>query len=64
MKITLCGSIAFHPEMRDTQRALEALGHEVKLPPHEIQNEAGEMIPVTQYYAMRKSENTKDDSWI
>jgi hypothetical protein len=63
MKITICGSIAFYDEMLAVERQLEALGHEVKLPPNEIKDEAGNMISVKEYYDRRKSE-TDDQSWI
>lgn len=63
MKITLCGSIAFYDEMMEVKQALETLGHEVKLPPHEIKNEQGAMIPVKEYYAQRKAA-TEDTGWI
>ena len=63
MKITLCGSIAFYSEMLDIKNKLEKLNHEVKLPPHEIKDDNGDMIPVQQYYAIRKSTN-KNDGWI
>ena len=63
MKITLCGSIAFYKEMQDIKQQLEALGHEIKLPPHEIKDDKGNMIPVGEYYALRKQE-TNDLSWI
>lgn len=32
MKITLCGSMAFYPEMETLRTELEACGHEVKVP--------------------------------
>ena len=32
MKITVCGSIAFYPEMEAAQERLLALGHEVQIP--------------------------------
>jgi len=38
MKITVCGSIAFYPEMEDVRDTLEELGHEVKIP--ELADEA------------------------
>lgn len=63
MKITICGSIAFFPEMLETKRKLEELGHEVKLPPTEIPDENGQMIPVAKYYELRKT-ITDDTSWI
>jgi hypothetical protein len=63
MKITICGSIAFFEGMLETKAALESLGHEVKIPPTEIEDENGNLIPVQQYYARRKAE-TSDTSWI
>lgn len=63
MKITICGSIAFYEEMIAIKNNLESLGHEVDLPPFEIKNENGQMIPIAEYYEKRKKE--KDDtSWI
>ncbi|MDA1038233.1 MAG: hypothetical protein O2877_00915 [bacterium] len=63
MNITICGSIAFYDEMIDVKKQLEQLGHEVKLPPFEVKDENGNMIPVKEYYSRRKSE-TDDTSWI
>ena len=63
MKITICGSIAFYNEMQAVTKQLQTLGHEVKLPPFEIQDEHGKMIPVKQYYEIRKAESN-DHSWI
>jgi hypothetical protein len=63
MKITLCGSIAFHDEMALTKKELEKLGHQVKLPPFEVKDEKGNMIPVKKYYTLRK-ETTTDTGWI
>jgi hypothetical protein len=63
MKITLCGSIAFYEEMKDIKSRLEDMGHEVKLPPHEVGDENGLMIPVKEYYARRKAASD-DDAWI
>jgi hypothetical protein len=63
MKITICGSIAFFDEMLDTKNKLEALGHEVKLPPSEIRDKNGLMIPVKEYYALRKAASA-DELWI
>ena len=36
MKITLCGSIRFLPEMEQLERELVALGHEVRRPEAEL----------------------------
>jgi hypothetical protein len=63
MKITICGSIAFHDEMLETKEKLETLGHEVKLPPTEIMDDSGKMIPVKEYYAMRQTA-ADNDAWI
>lgn len=63
MKITLCGSIAFIDEMDAVRKRLEEMGHEVKLPPLEIADESGKMIPVKEYYAMRKTA-ADDYEWV
>ncbi|MDO8512632.1 MAG: hypothetical protein Q7S57_05125 [bacterium] len=63
MKITLCGSIAFFDKMLDVKKQLETLGHEVKLPPTEVPDENGNMIPVAKYYELRKTV-TDDTSWV
>ena len=63
MKITICGSIAFYNEMLDVKEKLEQLGHQVKLPPFEVKDDNGNMIPVKEYYSIRKAE-TDDTSWI
>ena len=63
MNITICGSIAFYDKMLDIKKELEQLGHQVKLPPFEVKNENGNMIPVKEYYSKRKAE-TNNNSWI
>ena len=63
MKIIICGSIAFYDEMQQIKKKLESMGHEVKLPPSEIRKESGEMIPVKEYYRLRKETETTD-GWI
>ncbi len=63
MKLTLCWSIAFYPEMIEVTKKLEALGHEVELPMNEIADKDGNMISITEYYERRKSESS-DTSWI
>jgi len=63
MNITLCGSIAFYPQMLETKSGLEALGHVVDLPPSEVPDENGQMIPVAEYYAQRKAA-AADDEYI
>ena len=63
MNITICGSIAFYDEMLDIKKKLEQLGHQIKLPPFEVKDENGNMIPIKEYYSRRKSE-TDAASWI
>lgn len=63
MKITICGSIAFYDEMMQVKETLINLGHEVDLPPFEIQDDTGKMIPVKEYYERRKTE-TSNIGWI
>ena len=63
MKITLCGSIAFYDEMLEAKKALEKAGHEVKLPPNMVKNEAGEMFSVKEYYSKRKTA-TDNETWV
>lgn len=63
MKITLCGSIAFIDEMDAARKELESMGHEVKLPPLEVADGEGKMIPVKEYYALRKAA-ADDHDWI
>ncbi len=65
MKITLCGSIAFIDEMKEIGRTLEALGHEVKMPPLTIRNEHNQEISVKEYYAQRKNASVSEkDVWL
>jgi len=61
--ITICGSIAFYEHMIRAQQELEQQGHTIKLPPAEIKDENGNMIPVTQYYTLRKADHTEDWLW-
>jgi len=63
MKITICGSIAFYKEMEAMKAELETKKHEIKLPPTHIKDEQGELIPVTEYYRLRKAAGV-DDGWI
>ncbi|MBT4722241.1 hypothetical protein HN958_02740 [Candidatus Falkowbacteria bacterium] len=64
MKITLCLSIKFWQEMLQVQKELESLGYEVLTPPHEVPNDKGEMIPVEEYYRIRKDDSRGNESWI
>lgn len=63
MKITLCGSIVFIDEMQEAKSKLEAMGHEVQLPPAQILDENGAAIPAKEYYAIRKNTESTD-GWI
>ncbi|MCK4589343.1 MAG: hypothetical protein KAT77_02795 [Nanoarchaeota archaeon] len=63
MKITICGSIAFFDEILKVKQQLEALGHEVKLPPTEIKDKDNNLITVQEYYQLRKTE-TNPNSWV
>jgi hypothetical protein len=63
MNITICGSIAFYDQMVDTQKALRALGYDVRIPPHQRKDGQGKTISVSAYYDIRKKAN-KDDAWV
>jgi hypothetical protein len=63
MKITICGSIAAFDEMLATQKELEKMGHEVKLPPTEVIGPDGQMMSVVDYYEKRRAANN-DESWV
>lgn len=63
MKITICGSIAFFNEMLSVKKELETIGYEVDLPPTEVKDENGNMIPVAEYYRRRK-EASENEKWI
>ena len=64
MKITLCGSIAFIHEMDVVRGALQALGHEVKMPPLTKPGEHGEPIPALEYYTIKKSAVQDPTHWF
>lgn len=63
MKLTICGSIAFYDEMEQVQKQLQALGHEVKIPPMQFADEQGNMISTKEFYKQRKSEGDIP-SWV
>ena len=63
MKITICGSIAFIEEMQETKKNLEKLGHIVEMPPIQIMDGQGKLIPVKEYYTLRKSADVTDH-WV
>jgi len=62
MKVTICGSIAFIDEMQAVKQELEALGHEVRMPPTEVADGDGNALPVMEFYKIRKG--GPSDSWV
>jgi hypothetical protein len=66
MIITICSSIKFWPQIVEVKKQLEALGHQVLTPPHEVPNKDGDMIPVEEYYRIRKEmvEKGENDDWV
>ncbi|OGY41551.1 MAG: hypothetical protein A2Y82_05035 [Candidatus Buchananbacteria bacterium RBG_13_36_9] len=66
MIITICSSIKFWPQIVEVKKQLENLGHEVLIPPHEVPNKDGEMIPVEEYYRIRKEMVDRGESidWV
>lgn len=60
MKITLCGSTAFIDEMEAVSKQVEALGHEVKMPPVIIVAEDGTKLHTRDYYKLKKSTAAHD----
>lgn len=63
MKITICGSIAFFEEMLVAKAQLETSGHEVKMPPTHVADENGSLIPIAEYYRLRKADHPADWIW-
>lgn len=63
MKITICGSIAFHDEMKEAANFLKNNGHEVDLPPSYIKDKSGNPLSVKDYYMIRKNEEA-DTGWV
>lgn len=53
----------FIDEMAAVRKELEGMGHEIQMPPLEISDGDGKMIPVQEYYAIRKAA-TDDHSWV
>src|SRR3989339_804676 len=64
MKITICGSIAFIEQMVETRNLLEQNGHQVRIPLTEILNGQGEIISATEYYRIRQSNESEQETWI
>ncbi len=63
MKITICGSIAFQDEVLSVKEKLEKLGHKVKLWPSRLKDAKGKLIPVKEYYKIRKVAGD-DEKWV
>jgi len=63
MKITLCGSIAFQDEILSIKEKLEKLGHEVKIWSSKVKDENERLIPVQEYYKIRRTANN-NEKWV
>lgn len=60
MKITICGSLIFFDEMLEVKKQLEALGHEVKMPPEYVDDGRGGQISVKDRYKASKAGSNDD----
>lgn len=63
MKITICASIMFQDKVLLLKSELEKLRHEVKIWPLKVKNEKGELIPVQEYYQIRRKAKN-DEKWV
>jgi hypothetical protein len=63
MKITICGSVIFQDEILSVKEKLEELGHEVKIWPLKVKDGKGRLIPVKEYYKIRRTANN-DEKWV
>ena len=63
MKITVCASIGFYDDIVKVGKELEEMGHEVRLPSFEVEDEKGEKISVKEFYSFRKS-GGNCDNWV
>ena len=63
MKITICGSIAFQDKILPLKEKLEELKHEVKIWPLKVKNKEGRLIPVQEYYQIRRTADN-DEKWV
>ncbi len=67
MVITICSTIKFYDNILAVKKQLEEMGHEVLIPPHEVKNEAGDLISVKEYYDLRQKmmkESGQEHDWI
>lgn len=55
--------MAFYDEMLARKAELEELGHEVKVPPSEVPNQHGKLIPVEEFYRLRKTAGD-EEQWV
>ena len=64
--ITICGSIAFLPEMKNIQSQLEKLNHTVYIPEIKLKDESGSPVTLEEFYVLRNLDENKNDSnsWI
>ena len=63
MKITICGSAIFKDEALSLRGKLEKSGHEIKLWPLQVKDGKGNLIPVEEYYRIRKAA-ADDEKWV
>lgn len=64
MRLTICGSITFHDEMKQLQKELELLGHTVKIPRIQVPDKSGVLIPAKEFYVKYKKTAKPTDTWI
>lgn len=62
-KITICASVAFIDEMESRKKALEAMGHEVRIPDSKFSDGKGNPITIKQAYQERLKAKP-EDSWV
>jgi hypothetical protein len=63
MKITICGSVAFNEKAFSVKKELEELGHEVRIWPSEVKDQQGNLIPIEEYYQVRKKAG-ENEKWV
>lgn len=63
MKITICGSAAFHDKMIEVQTQLEAFGHEARIPEAKFTDGRGNNITIKNAYLNRQNA-TPTDTWV
>ena len=66
MIITICTSLKYYADALGVQKQLENLGHEVLIPPQQVKNESGDLIPVQEIYHLRKEALKKNENsdWL